>query len=42
MLLFGEHVMIVQVRISSPLVGDFHVSYRPAMTISRSSAIAIA
>jgi hypothetical protein len=31
--LFGSHVKIVQLKTSSPLVGDFHFAHRPAITI---------
>jgi hypothetical protein len=40
--LFGPHVKIVQLRTSSPFVGDFHFAHRPAMTIWASSAKAMA
>jgi len=41
--LFGSHVKIVQLKTSSPLVGDFHFAHRPAITICASpSAMAIA
>ncbi len=39
--LFGPQVSTVHVTISSPLVGDFHVSHKPAMTMRPSSAMPI-
>jgi 4-hydroxy-3-methylbut-2-en-1-yl diphosphate synthase IspG/GcpE len=33
--LFGPHVKIVQLKTSSPLVGDFHFAHKPAITILR-------
>jgi hypothetical protein len=39
---FGPHVKIVQLKTSSPLVGDFHFAHRPAITICALSAMAIA
>ena len=38
---FGSQVMTVHVTISSPLLGDFQVSHRPAITIGLSSAVPI-
>jgi 4-hydroxy-3-methylbut-2-en-1-yl diphosphate synthase IspG/GcpE len=39
----GSHVKIVQLKTSSPLVGDFHFAHRLAITICPSlSAMAIA
>src|SRR5262249_28591555 len=36
---FGPHVNIVQLKTSSPLVGDFHFAHRPAITICALSAM---
>jgi 4-hydroxy-3-methylbut-2-en-1-yl diphosphate synthase IspG/GcpE len=40
--LFGWHVKIVQLKTSSPLVGDFHFAHKPAITICESPAMAMA
>ena len=39
---FGTHVRIVQLSTSPPDFGSFHRDQSPAMTITPSSAIAIA
>ena len=40
--LLGAQVIMVQLRISSPLTGDFHRDQRPAITINGLSAAAMA
>src|SRR5215467_12126669 len=39
MAMFGSHVKIVQLKTSSPGIGDFHFAHRPAITICALSAI---